>query len=47
MLATWNVKGMNATEKQRDVTNFVYKNNLGFVGLIKTKLKKEKCFGTG
>lgn len=42
MLATWNVRGMNTEEKQREVGSFVHKNKLGLVGLLETKLKKNK-----
>lgn len=42
MIVTWNTRGMNASEKQRDVVDFVYKNKVGLVGLLETKLKKEK-----
>lgn len=42
MLATWNVRGLNASEKQCDVMDFVYKNKLGLVGLLETKLRKDK-----
>lgn len=42
MLATWNVRGMNAVEKQREVVHFVNRNKLGLVGLIETKLKRQK-----
>lgn len=40
MIATWNVRGLNASIKQRDVLDFVRKNKLGLIGLLETKLKK-------
>lgn len=42
MLASWNVRGLNASEKQRDIVHFVNTNKMGMIGFLETKLKKEK-----
>lgn len=38
MIAAWNVRGMNASENQRDVANFVHSNRIGILGLVENKL---------
>lgn len=42
MVATWNVRGMNGVEKQRDIVHFMNTNGLGLVGLLEAELKKER-----
>lgn len=42
MLATWNVRGMNTADKQRNISHFVHKHKLGFVELLETKLHSHK-----
>lgn len=38
MISVWNVRGMNASLKQRDVANFVHTNKVSLMGFVETKL---------
>lgn len=38
-LMCWNVRGMNAPNKQKEVKVFCNKENIGLIGLLKTKNK--------
>lgn len=42
MITIWNVRGLNASEKQRDVAMFVNKDTFGLIGLLETKLTKDR-----
>lgn len=42
MIGTWNVRGLNASVKQRDAVDFVHNNKLGLVGFLETKLRSDK-----
>lgn len=42
MIASCNVRSLNASEKQRDVALFVKNNKVGLFGLLETKLTKSK-----
>lgn len=42
MISVWNVRGMNASAKQRDVAMLVNNKQIGLVGLLETKLTGEK-----
>lgn len=42
MIAAWNVRGLNASLKQRDVFQFLHKTQVGLVGLFETKLTVNK-----
>lgn len=42
MLGSWNVRGLNAVDKQREVVHYIRSNKLSLVGLLETKLNKEK-----
>lgn len=38
MISVWNVRGMYASTKQRDVVNFVHSNKVILMGFVETKL---------
>ncbi|KAJ8446811.1 hypothetical protein Cgig2_016121 [Carnegiea gigantea] len=38
----WNVRGLNWPNKQEDVKAFLYSNQISLIGLLETKVKKEK-----
>nr|XP_009600461.1 uncharacterized protein LOC104095915 [Nicotiana tomentosiformis] len=38
----WNVRGLNAPNKQREVKLLCYKERTGLIGLLETKLKQDK-----
>lgn len=38
ILAFWNVRGLSTPQKQREVLNFVRKNDIDVIGLLETKL---------
>ena len=41
-IASWNIRGLNWPNKQEDVKIFLQKNQISFIGLLETKVKKEK-----
>ena len=40
-ILSWNVRGLNAPNKQEDVKNFLHKHGVKLVALLETKMKKE------
>jgi len=38
-LVTWNIKGLNGLNKQRDLRTFGWKNKIGLAGLMETAVK--------
>ena len=51
-IASWNVRGLNDPTKQKEVKNFVSKENVHVIGVLETKIKQPnerkicgKCFG--
>ena len=40
-IASWNVRGLNWPNKQEDVKLFLQQNNVGLIGLLETKVKRQ------
>ena len=40
-VASWNMRGLNWPNKQEDVKLFLHQNNIGLVGLIETKIRRQ------
>jgi len=40
-LIVWNIRGMNSSNKHKEVLNFCQMNNAGFIGLVETKVREE------
>ena len=38
-IVSWNIRGLNWPNKPEDVKSFLYSNNVGMIGLLKTKVK--------
>lgn len=43
MIGSWNVRSLNDPRKQSEVHTLVAKINLAVIGLIETRVKKERC----
>ena len=41
-IASWNIRGLNWPNKQEDVKLFLQLNNIGLIGLLETKVKRQK-----
>ena len=39
-ICTWNVRGLNWPNKQEDIKLFLHEKNIGFVGLLETKVNE-------
>ena len=42
-ICSWNIRGLNQTNKQEDVKIFLHENQIGFIGLLETKVKENKA----
>jgi len=40
-IASWNVRGLNNPNKQKDAKLFLSKSKVGLMGLVETKVRKE------
>ncbi|KAL9227761.1 hypothetical protein vseg_003412 [Gypsophila vaccaria] len=42
----WNVRGMNRTNKQREINYFMHNKEVGLFGLLETKIKSSAIMRT-
>ena len=42
-ICSWNIRGLNWPNKQEDVKIFLHEKQIGFVGLLETKVKEGKA----
>lgn len=42
-IASWNIKGINHPSKQAEVSSFIRKCHVGFLGILEVEVKKTDC----
>jgi len=40
-IVSWNIRGLNWTNKQEDLRSLLHMNKVGMIGLMETKIKME------
>lgn len=46
ILASWSVRGLNAPQKRRDISDFIKKHKILVIGLLEIKIKEKKLLRT-